>query len=285
MKKDAQHDPSETLVLRQIGENEWRFEYSRLTRREWDRFYDVLDLWNSGSKGNISKSERGYRQLLSDYPEFIDVYHHLAILLDETDRSEEAFQLWEKAVNLGLSCFPQNFSIGRDRLSWAFLDNRPFLRAYKAFGLALMDQDKPENALTIFTNILSLNPNDNQGVRSLAINCNFILERPWEVLGISQQYPEDIMSEMIYGRVLALYQLGLKAEAKTELSEAIEYLPLVAKELIKKHHTRPKELYSDRITAGGPDEAYYYWIEQGQYWKNTPGAIDFVRDCLRKHGQ
>ncbi|MBT9160979.1 MAG: hypothetical protein DDT26_02276 [Dehalococcoidia bacterium] len=241
MKEDIQHDLSETLVLRQIAENEWEFEYARLTRREWDRFYDILDLWNSGCRGSISKSERGYRQLLSDYPEFIDVYHHLAILLDETGRPQEAFHLWEKAVNLGLSCFPQNFSMGQDRLPWAFLDNRPFLRAYKAFGLALMEQDKVKNTLTIFTNILSLNPNDNQGVRSLAINCNFILERPWEVLGISQQYPEDIMSEVIYGRVLALYQLGLKAEAKTALGEAVEYLPLVAKELIKKRHTRPKE--------------------------------------------
>ncbi len=101
MKKDIQHDLSETLVLRQIGENEWGFEYARLTRQEWDRFYDVLDLWNSGSRGNISKSERGNCQLLSDYPELIDVYRHLAILLDETDRPQEAFHPWEKAVNLG----------------------------------------------------------------------------------------------------------------------------------------------------------------------------------------
>ena len=271
------------LVLRQIGEDEWRFEYARLTEREWDRFYDILDLWNSGTRGNISKSEHGYRRLLRDYPEFIDVYHHLAILLDETDRSQEAFLLWEKAANLGLSCFPQNFSIGKDRLPWAFLDNRPFLRAYKAFGLALMEQGKVENSLAIFTNILSLNPNDNQGVRGLAIDRNFMLKRPWEVLGISQHYLEDIMPEVLYGRVLALYQLGLKAEAETELTKAVDYLPLVAKELIKKRHSRPKELYSDSITVGGPDEAYYYWIEQGQYWKNTPGAIDFVRDYIQNN--
>ncbi|MBT9149613.1 MAG: hypothetical protein DDT27_01335 [Dehalococcoidia bacterium] len=146
-----------------------------------------------------------------------------------------------------------------------------------------MEQGKVENALAIFTNILSLNPNDNQGVRSLAINCNFMLKRPWEVLGISQQYLEDIMPEVIYGRVLALYQLGLKSEAETELSKAVDYLPLVAKELIKKRHSRPKELYSDCVTVGGPDEAYCYWIEQGQYWKNTPGAIDFVRDYIQNN--
>ena len=41
------------------------------------------------------------------------------------------------------------------------------------------------------------------------------------------------MADVIYGRVLALYQMGLKEEAKTALCEAIEYLPLVAKEIIK----------------------------------------------------
>lgn len=271
------------LVLRDTGDNEWSFEYPRLTEREWDRFYDILDLWNSGTRGNISKSERHYRRLLREYPEFIDVYHQLAILLDETDRSQEAFLLWEKAANLGLSCIPQNFSIGKDLLPWGFLGNRPFLRVYKAFGLALMERGKHENALDIFTNILSLNPNDNQGVRALAIDRNFMLKRPWEVMGISQHYPQDIMPEVLYGRVLALYQLGLKAEAEIELSTAVEYLPLVTKELLKKRHTRPKELYLDSVTVGGPDEAYYYWIEQGQYWKNTPGAIDFVRDYIQNN--
>lgn len=41
---------------------------------------------------DIEFAEGRYRRLLSDYPEFIDVYHHLAMLLDVNDREEEAFR-------------------------------------------------------------------------------------------------------------------------------------------------------------------------------------------------
>jgi len=281
-KKDG---PKKNPYIRLVnfGENEWEFEYTRLTQKEWDRFYDLIDLWNSGTRGNITKTEKGYRQLLSEFPEFIDVSHHLAMLLDETTRGDEAIQIWGKAVNIGLSCFPTRFSIGKDLLSWGLLDNRPFLRAYHSFGLTLLEREKVAEALEIFTNILSLNPNDNQGVRSLVVTCNFILQRPWEVLAISQQYEDDMMAEIVYGTVLALFQMGLKSDAETALSEAVKYLPLVAQELVKKRHPKPEELYLDRITVGGMDEAYYYWTEHGKFWKNTSGAIDFVKEYLARN--
>ncbi len=277
-KNDLQKNPHVRLV--NFGGNEWEFEYTRLSQQEWDRFYDLIDLGNSGTRGSISKTERGYRQLLKEYPEFIDVYQHLAILLNETDREKEAFQLWGKAVNMGLSCFPKDFSIGRDLLSWGLLDNRPFLRVYHSFGLMLLENEKVAEALEVFSNILSLNPNDNQGVRSLAVTCNFMLNRPWEVLAISQQYEDDMMAEIVYGHVLALFQMGLKSDAEIALSEAVKYLPLIAQELVKKRHPKPRELYVDRIMTGGLDEAYYYWMNSGQFWKNTPGAIDLVREYL-----
>ncbi len=285
MKEETQRRlPEELLSLRLVGDNQWEFVYPRIGQQQWEQFYEVQDLWSSGIESNISKSERGYRSLLKTYPEFIDAYHHLAILLDETDRSQQAFKMWQRAVDIGLGCFPLNFSIGQDLLPWLLLNNRPFLRAYHGLGLAMMDRGAIKDALSIFTALLSLNPDDNQGIRSMAIHCNFALNRPWEVLGTSQQHPEDTMSGVIYGRVLALYQMGLEEETKTALHEAVEYLPLVAKEIVKKRHRQPKELYSGYITVGGPDEAYHYWIEYGQYWKSTPGAIDFIRDYLTKNG-
>ena len=131
MKEETQrHLPEELLSLRLVGDNQWEFVYPRIGQQQWEQFYEVQDLWSSGIESNISKSERGYRSLLKTYPEFIDAYHHLAILLDETDRSQEAFEMWQRAVDIGLGCFPPNFSIGQDLLPWILLNNRPFLRAY-----------------------------------------------------------------------------------------------------------------------------------------------------------
>ena len=82
-KKKNPHKPHIRLVHR--GENEWEFEYPGLSRREYDQFYDLVDLWNSDKKGNVAKSERGYRRLIKEFPEFLHVYHNLAMLLDEID--------------------------------------------------------------------------------------------------------------------------------------------------------------------------------------------------------
>jgi len=85
------------------------------------------------------------------------------------------------------------------------------------------------------------------------------------------------MEQVVYGHALALFQLGREMEAQQTLREAIEFLPLVAEGLARSYHLLPRDLHPDRVTHGGRDQAYYYWQDQGQYWKNTPGAIEFVR--------
>jgi len=167
-------------------------------------------------------------------------------------------------------------------LPWPIIDNRPFLRAYHALGLEYLERGEVEQALEIFNTILALNPGDNQGVRALVVDCNLRLNRPGDVLAVCNEYSGDGMEQVVYGRVLALYQLGRKAEAERALRQAIEQLPLVAKELVKERHTPPKGLRPDTMTYGGADQAYYYWTEQGYFWETTPEAIDLVRDCLRK---
>lgn len=83
-------------------------------------------------------------------------------------------------------------------------------------------------------------------------------------------------------RALALLQLGRQAEAEQALTEAVQWLPLVGKELVKKRHRRPPDLNPDHVTYGGAGQAYCYWRDQGQHRQDTPGAVELVRECLRK---
>lgn len=277
-------DPSttDTLMVTDRGDHLWEFEYPRVVWEVLEVFHQAIDLWEVG---DLSEAEKQYRQLIREYPEFIDVHHHLALVLDETDREEEAFCVWREAVALGLSCFPKDFSIGRDFLLWGMLDNRPFLRAYHGLGIACLERGEAEEALSIFNSILAMNPGDNQGVRGSAIGCCFAVQRPTEALEICDRYPDDGMEHLLYGHVLALYQLKRNPEAESALRLAAASLPLVARELAKARHRRPKDMHYGYITYGGADQAYHYWIEQGRYWKKTPGAIEFVREWLREDEQ
>lgn len=269
--------PEEALRVVEVSEGRWTFEYPRLGWDVMDEFDNAVERWRIG---HLAFAAGEYRRLIRGYPEFIDAHHHLALLLDRTGREEEAFRIWQDVVAMGLACLPAGFEIGQDLLPWSILENRPFLRAYHGLGLALLERGETEKALDIFNNLLALNPGDNQGARALAIDCGFWLNRPLDVLAICEQYSDDGMEQVVYGHALALYQLGRKVKAERALREAVEFLPLVARELVKQRHRKPKDLDPNYVTHGGADQAYYYWIEQGPHWKNTPGALEFVKECL-----
>jgi tetratricopeptide (TPR) repeat protein len=271
--------PDGALTLRHLDGQDWVFEYARLTDQACDEFHEAIDLWEMGE---LAPAEEAYRRLGRTYPEFIDVHHHLAILLDETGRCQEAFQLWQDAVALGLRHFPIDLYTERGLLPWMYLENRPFLRAYHGLGLEYVERGRTRQALEIFHHILDLNPDDNQGVRALVVDCNLRLKRPGAVLEVCQRYPDDGMEQLVYGRALAFYQLGMKREARAALRRAIEIYPLIAAELLKPRHRPPKDLRADRITLGGADQAYWYWREQGRYWKRASGALDLLAECLAK---
>ncbi len=269
------------LKLEQMGANEWGFKYpsSKVYPR---KLYEGVDLMD---EGRFREAERIFRSLIKKSPEHIDAYHNLALLLSYQGKDDEALKLWEKAVDIGMKAFPENFSIGRDHLEWGWLENRAFLRAYHALALTYLENGQIQKALSIFYNLIALNPNDNQGARYLSVECNFALNRPEEVLKVCDKYPEDAGSGILYGRSLALLQLSRKAEAEKAMKDAIKYLPLIAEELVKTRHRKPKNMMEGYITVGGPDEAYDYWKRFGKFWKKTDGAIDFVKNCLKKYSE
>lgn len=266
---------TEKLKLERVGPHEWIFVYPDRCNLD-QRFYDAMELMPEDPE----KAEQSFHAILRKFPEHIDAMHHLAILEQINGRDDEAFRLAKKAVESGRLCLPQGFSAGKDRLEWGFLENRPFLRACHTLGLILLERDSVEEALSIFDELLALNPNDNQGIRDLAIDCNFMLNRPEAVLGVCDRYPDDGMPGTLYSRPLALFQLGREREAERALKDAIKRLPLIAKELVKKKHKRPQSTMEGYIMRGGEDEAYNYWESSRTFWEDTPGAVKLVKDLL-----
>ena len=208
--------PMGSIAVKRFHDNEWTFEFPRLRSEVYELFHNALDLWETG---NAVQAEKDLRLLVEGYPEFIDAFHHLALILDESERYSEASKYWQYAVDVGLQAIPKTFKIGSHRLPWIIMENRPFLRAYHSWGLQHFDDGHIQTALSIFKTIIALNPNDNQGVRGLLVDCYFRLNQPNEVLQVCKQFPDDIMEEILYGRPLALLQSGQRVEAKRTLDK------------------------------------------------------------------
>ncbi len=100
MKKSAKNARSNNrAVLEDLGNKEWRFV--EIPYEAEMKFNDLLDARDFGSV-TPAEMERQLKELLHEAPNFIDVYHHLAMLLDQRGKVLEASLLWQQAVNIGM---------------------------------------------------------------------------------------------------------------------------------------------------------------------------------------
>ena len=91
----------------------------------------------------------------------IDAHAHLGNL--EFDRRpDRAMVHYEIGIRIGELSLPAGFD---GLLDWSNIYNRPYLRCLHGYGLCLWRVERVAQAQRCFERILSLNPNDNQGVR------------------------------------------------------------------------------------------------------------------------
>jgi tetratricopeptide (TPR) repeat protein len=267
------------LKLTRAAPHEWEFVYSDIYDDLMDEFYAGCELYE---EGNLDEAEMVFRAVLAQMPDHLDAIHHLALVLSERNLIDEANKLWEQAVRIGRKAFPKDFKVGKDCLEWGWMANRPFLRCLHGLALVRYEEGKMEEALTLFQELLSLNPNDNQGVRAMAQEALFQLSKFEDALKITEQYRDDIMPETLYGRALALFKLGQPQKATVALQEAIDHLPLVGRELLKTKHRLPRTASPGLVTVGGADEAYYYWEHWGRFWKEDPEVFEWLKEIMRQ---
>ncbi len=119
---------------------------------------DAAELAEAGDR-------EGARQLLMDVLSTdlrcIDAHAHLGNL--EFDWAPERAVLhYEIGMRIGELSLPTAFD---GVLIWGHIENRPYLRCLHGYGLCLWQLGELAQAREVFERILSLNPNDNQGVR------------------------------------------------------------------------------------------------------------------------
>ncbi len=258
---------------------DWAFRYPRLGDDPLDRLDDAIDHMHAR---NIPAADRIFSDLRSEYPEFLDAGHHLALLYDRTSRGPQAERIWRETIEIGFHVLPDAFRIGEHRLPWSIVDNRPFLRACHGLGLKRLRKKKAEGireGLDLLRTLLLLNPEDHQGVRGLLAAAYLRLGQPKAVRELCDHFRDDL-PDLAFARPLALLQLGHPEEAEPALRRAVRTYPHIGKELTKRTHRPPKGMDGRFVTLGGADEAYAYWQDYGRIWKETPGAIDLARKVV-----
>ncbi|MCX6802996.1 MAG: tetratricopeptide repeat protein [Candidatus Diapherotrites archaeon] len=261
--------------MERVGKNGWVFI--------WPEDAGASKYFDAGveesEKGNIEEARACFERALSISPWRFDILHDLAFTYRGTSKYGE---LLHKAVDLALSFFPKKFDFEHDKLEWGFLDNRLFLNTYYSLGLDYLAKLDIDNAVKCFNQILSWNPNDNQGARSVLADI-YVKWHEWgKMLELKGLFIDDADPSVMFGSALAFFMLGKKDDANIALKEAIKYHPICAEELLKETHKKPRNISEEYVTVGGADEAYYFWEQQGSasVW-HMPKVKEWIENCLK----
>ncbi|NNM80749.1 MAG: SEC-C domain-containing protein [Gallionella sp.] len=166
------------------------------------------------------------------------------------------------------------------KLEWAWHENRPALRLLeRLIGMLRLTKNFPEAVRVAEWLVLTLNPNDNQGLRSNLIHDYLRLGRITDALTLSKNYPDD-MADMSYGTALALFMDHQDQAAQLALVAARTRYPEVAKILLADKPKQPR-LRDGMVQIGGKDEAWYYFKDNSDIWQQS-GGLEWLRQSRAK---
>ena len=186
-------------------------------------------------------------------------------------------KVWQKAKELGLSSIPSNIANHAGYVPWHDSWQRPLLGEYFRVGLEHYNKGDFEDAYWIFSHLLELSPNDNQGARYFAINCCFEFGRHVAVINICKRFPEYYEGYLYFAKALALFSTHEKEPVEKQIIEAVREFPKYAKLIAQKRKRDHYELPPDGVIVGSKEEAQEYWNMQGKYWRQNPEAVETVR--------
>jgi len=221
------------------------------------------------------------RRALALWPEAADAYVILGSDALAGGKLKAARQLFTEGVWAGERALgPETFASDAGDF-WGTIEARPYMRARQGLAASLWDLGEREAAIAHYQAVLRLNPGDNQGVRySLAAR---LLEMGDDVrLGqLLREHPDDGMAAILYTRAVWQYrQTGAGGEADGLLDQALKQNPHVPACLLGEQALPPQT--PEYIGWGDESEAAAYVLDFGVGWRETPGALAWLRAQSRR---
>ncbi|NUQ64503.1 MAG: hypothetical protein HUU20_18715 [Pirellulales bacterium] len=256
-------------AMRQFGEQLFGQEDTPLARAQ-DLVYQAIE------EPDPDRRESLAREALKISADCADAYVFLA---EQTDAPDEQIELYDQAVAAGRRALGEAFRELEGEF-WRRLETRPFMRAKLGLALALWDAGRREEAISHYHDMLRLNPEDNQGVRYTLADALLDSERHEELERLAEQYRDDVSAPWAYTRaLLAFRQHGDSPDSRAALAAAAE-----ANASVPEYLTGNREIPVESpslVEPGADDEAANYAAGQLRHWRNTPGAVSWLRKTLR----
>ncbi len=202
------------------------------------------------------------------------------ILANQAPSRQRARQLLEEGLAAGARAIgKETFEavIGR---FWLDQRTRPYMRARLGLAQCLWESGQRSEAAAHYTEMLRLNPNDNQGVRYLLLGALVELDRDADAERLLQRYENDCSAEWAYTAALLAFRREGDSAVSRELLRAAVSINRFAPEFLVGNRNMPPvpPMY---VSPGGEDEAVSYAAQFLRTWRSSPGAIPWLRKTLK----
>jgi tetratricopeptide (TPR) repeat protein len=212
------------------------------------------------------------RKALALDPDCAQAHIALAIRAPDTDSTIEGFRNAVAAAERTLG--PEIFEEGAGAF-WAISATRPYMEAVKALADVLLWDGQYDEAADLYTELLRLNPNDNQAVRDLLAPLLMILGENTATQRLLDLYSEDFTASPTFNAALVAFRRrGDTKVARTRLAKARRRNAHIVPMLLEQ--SEPPEELPPGYSSGSVEEATYYLFCAELAWSESPGALEWL---------
>jgi len=199
---------------------------------------------------------------------------HLALAERSSDPEIAVERYLEAVAAAERALGPEIFREGAGSF-WGISETRPYMEARKGLGDALWLNGQRREAVEHYSDLLRLNPNDNQGIRDQLAPALMVLGDDKAAEKLLDRYVDDFTAASAFNRALVTFRRkGDTKAAQERLAEAFERNSHVPEFLLDRLEFPPE--LPGGYTLGSIDEAVFYIMAAGQAWTETPGAIGWL---------
>jgi tetratricopeptide (TPR) repeat protein len=230
-------------------------------------------MWDAWDASDRRRRVALARKALETSPLCADAYVMLAI--ETASTTEEALDLYRKGVEAGEKALGK--AAFRDNVGdfWGILETRPYMRARQGLAQAQWAKGLRDEAVEHYQDMLRLNPNDNQGIRYLLLDCLLALGRDDGAVEVLKRYEDDGGAAWTWSEALLAFRRdGDSAASREALARAVESNAHVPAYLLG-NKKMPRQLPA-YISWGDEDEAIAYVHAAAEAWAAASGALQWL---------
>jgi tetratricopeptide (TPR) repeat protein len=238
-----------------------------------DRLEKARDLlYEAWEQENQQKYIETACKALSISPYCTDAYNLLAW---ESRDLQEKYFLFQKGLTAAELSLGELFFRENEGDFWNIIETRPYMRSLAGLANCYREMGDLKQAISLFNELLRLNPDDNQGVRYPLACCLLESGRDAEFADFIKEHGDESSCFIAYSKALWSFRTGeeRKDVCLREALEENEYVPpyLLGEKWI------PYQLPA-YYSPGSEEEAVLYAKEARAAWVNTSEALVWLKE-------